>query len=115
MEDAMTITFSDGRKKNAVILAQDAGHMRLALEGSDDVLAVAQYNGRWISEDCEPVRMGYEWEMRGPAEIPAEADCICSKDLAARMIQLLLRGSDDEAEPSVPLHPARSARAIHVV
>jgi hypothetical protein len=111
----MTITYSNGRKLNAALIARNADHLRVAVEGSEDVLVLTQYKGCWITEECEAVRIEFTWEKRRPLDSIAEEDCICPKDLAARLIQSLLEGSDDEPEASIPLEAPRSARAIHVI
>ena len=51
----MWIRCSDGRLLPGILLALIGDHMRVALPEMDDVAEYRLINGRWISEDCEPV------------------------------------------------------------
>ena len=64
--------------------------MRVAIQGSDDVLEFTLSNGIWISEDCEPVQV--EFAYRADAAQIREKDCICSHEFAAELIHLLFAG-----------------------
>jgi hypothetical protein len=80
--------------------------MRVAVEGCDDAAEFIKVHGTWISEDCEPVTLEYGPRRTAPAT-PSDADCICSRDLAARLIDLLLTDSaEDQWEaPATPQRP----------
>ncbi len=90
----MTITFADGRTVKGIVLSQVEDSMRVALEGADDILEFTKKSGTWVSEDCEPVRVASSLDRRH-SDPPAVADCICSKELAAQLINLLLHPSDE--------------------
>jgi hypothetical protein len=52
-------------------------------------------NGIW-TEGSELIEVGFEWQLHSSSETMSLSDCICSKELAARLILLLLTGDDDE-------------------
>jgi len=49
----------------------------------------------WISEKCEPVTIEFAWQCREAVAVTNETECVCSKELASRLISILL------AEPKV--------------
>ena len=100
----MTIKYSDGRRIEGIILSQGDGAMRVALKGAEDSGNLAFMAGTWVSEDCEPVEIEFAWEEHHLNEPVTEADCVCSKELAARLIHLLLNGSEgDQLTAGIPL------------
>ena len=36
--------------------------MRAAVRGSEDLVELTQVNGTWITDDCEPVQVTFEWQ-----------------------------------------------------
>ena len=88
----MTIKYSDGRTIEGVILASGDGAMRVALKGADDAVDFAFMAGTWVSDDGEPIVIEYAWQQHAVKESVSEADCICPKELASRLIHLLLNG-----------------------
>ena len=99
----MTIGYRDGKTIEGVTLARTANTMRVAVKGCDDVAELINVHGTWVSEDCEPVTIEYG-PRRNSLATPAEADCICPPELAARLIDLLFTDSpeDDWEGPSTP-------------
>jgi hypothetical protein len=93
----MILIYADGSRTQAVLLARTENKIRVALPGSDDPVEFTDVRGTWVSEDCEPVRVQFAWEGKTSAEVLTEADCICSKELAARLLHLLWSGNDEEA------------------
>ena len=91
----MTIRYSNGHQIEAVLLSQEATSMRIALHGSEDVLQLENVNGRWITEECEPVEVDFAWASRTPSNEISEKDCICSPELAAKLLHLLLAGENE--------------------
>ena len=93
----MTITYTDGKTLEAVLLSRSLTEdtMRLAVEGADDVMEVVNIHGTWVTQDCEPVSIRYAWERRGPRPEITEDDCICSRELASRLIHSLFAGSNE--------------------
>jgi len=71
--------------------------IRVGIEGSDDAATFWNRKGVWIGEDCEPVRLEFAWQSRERREKVSEADCICSKELAAHLIHLLWNGEAETA------------------
>jgi hypothetical protein len=57
-------------------------------------LAFTRIHGTWVSEDLEPVAVRFAWERRTAAHPFSDSDCICSKELAAQLIQSLFSGSE---------------------
>jgi len=51
----MLIRYGDGRILTGILLALTGSAMRVAVKDEDDVAEYRLVNGRWISEDCEPV------------------------------------------------------------
>jgi hypothetical protein len=90
----MTIRYADGRAIEGVTLARTANTMRVAVKGSDDAAEFINVHGTWIAEDCEPVTLEYGPRRNAPTTL-SEADCICPRELAARLLDLL---STDSAQ-----------------
>jgi hypothetical protein len=85
----MTIQYSDGKALEAVLLSRTETTLRAAIQGADDVVEFSSINGVWVSEDCEPVRIVFEWQRRNSKRTISEADFACSQELAGRLIHLL--------------------------
>src|ERR1700693_3850114 len=110
----MTITYADGRTNEAVILSRTENTVRFALNGSEDVAVFTDVNGTWVSEDCEAVQVEFAWQRHLREQSVVEADCICSRDLAARLIHLLLAGEAEEKNVvETPLPNVPEALATH--
>ena len=92
----MTIRYADGKAIEGVTLLRTANMMRVAVKGCEDTAEFINVHGTWISEDCEPVTLEYGPRRNAPATL-SEADCVCSRDLAARLIDLLLTDSAEDA------------------
>lgn len=80
--------------------------MRIALPGSEDVLELRQINGTWVTDDCEPVHLEYAWMRNSLLDDISEDNCICSPELAARLLHLLFSG---ESEPDAKAPAATRA------
>jgi hypothetical protein len=91
----MTITDPNGTVLKAIVLSHDEQAIRAIAPGCTDVLSFTEIHGIWFSDELEPVTIKFEWQRRGVSSIPAAADCICPKELAATLIHLLI--ADDEA------------------
>ena len=90
----MTINYANGRVVEAILLSRGNDTLRAAVQGEDDAQIFTLISGTWVSEEDGTVRIEFAWEHRGQASVP-EADCICSKKLASRLISTLLAGSND--------------------
>jgi hypothetical protein len=106
-EKQMTIHYTDGKALEAVLLTRTETTIRAAVQGADDVTEYSKINGAWVSEDCEPVRIVFAWQQQKFAETVTEADCICSRELAARLIHLLF----SEEAPTAPHFDSAAAPA----
>jgi hypothetical protein len=93
----MFLIYADGSKTEAFLLSRTEDKIRVAIPGSDDPLELTDVRGTWVSEQCEPVRVEFAWEGKTRDEVLTEADCVCSKDLAAHLLHLLW--SADEETP----------------
>ena len=71
--------------------------MRIAIPNSDDSVELKEVNGVWVTDDCEPVQVAFEWQRPAPAPV-AEEDFICSPELAARLIHMLRCPEDDQEQ-----------------
>jgi hypothetical protein len=112
----MIIRYSNGQAFEAVLLSETDDSMRIALEGSDDVLGLQRINGTWITEECEPVQVDKAWTGQSLMEEIAEDECICSPELAARLLHLLF-SCEEEPEAKNPAARRAAAAAVyqHVV
>jgi len=99
----MIVRYTDGTSQEGILLARGENRMRVALRNSDDVAEFTEVNGIWVSEDCEPVQIEFAWQKKSKQAVVREADCICSHELAARLIHLLLSGDSTEPCETVPL------------
>lgn len=88
----MVIRYADGREVEALILSRTEDRLRVLARGSEDAEEFWQVHGTWVGETCEPVQIEFRWKQR--QRPVAEEDCICSKELAGCLIQLLCTGSD---------------------
>jgi len=108
----MTIQYSNGRTLEAVQLSRTETILRAAIEGADDVMQFSNIHGVWVSEDCEPVQIVFAWQRAGFKKAVSEDDCICSKELAGRLIHLLYSGET----PLAPrIDPAPQLRPVQLV
>ena len=100
----MTIKYSDGRSVEAVLLSRMETTIRVAIEGTEDAMefsdisAASEINGTWVSADCGPVLIEFVWQRPDRKPAASEADCCCSSELAARLIDSLFAGSEDRME-----------------
>ena len=91
----VTITYPNGTVLKAIVLSHDEQAIRAIAPGCTDVMSFTELHGIWFSDELEPVTIKFEWQRTGVSSIPAAADCICPKELAAKLIHLLV--ADDEA------------------
>ena len=108
----MTITYAEGTAVEAILLSHEENEIRAVVAGCDDVLAFHCIDGMWFSEESEPVVIEFAWQQRraSPATSTSEEDCICPKELAARLIWMLFSGGNgEEAEEVVAARGSRVA------
>ena len=92
----MLITCLDGRTVEGVIYSSSGSTMRVAVDGADDLVDYTCISGQWVSENCEPVEVEFAWQRIAVQEVVTEADCICSAELASRLVESLWRGGGDD-------------------
>lgn len=94
----VTIRHANNDFVEGVVLARSEYKMRVAVQGAPDAAVFVFVDGSWISEDCEPVDIAFEWRRQPrPRKSVTVADCICPKELAARLIQDLESGDGDRS------------------
>jgi len=84
----MIIRYANGKTMEGVALSRQENTLRVALRGHNDAIELFQVNGRWITEDWEPVWIQSGLDAHDPPS-PSEADFVCSRELASRLIHLL--------------------------
>lgn len=105
----VTITYLNGTIQKAIVLSHDEHEIRALASGCDDVVTFQRIRGAWISEELEPVTIEFAWQRR-LAAAPSENDCICPKELAARLIRTLFAGCEPERATTPP--PAGSRLSV---
>jgi hypothetical protein len=91
----MIIRYSNGQEFEAALLIQTENQMRIVLQGYEDVLELQRINGTWITDECEPVQVEFAWTRQSLLDTIQEDDCICSPELAAKLLHLLFAGEDE--------------------
>jgi hypothetical protein len=110
----MTITYPNGEILEALLLSRGKDTLRAAIAGGDDVRSFTLIHDQWISEEWEAVQIAFAWSRCGGSSIPSEADCICPKDLASRLISMLFTGSggDDALDDMLWVFSAAASNDI---
>jgi len=104
----MTITYSNGKTVEAVLLSRMGDTMRLAVQGGDDVMEFTEIHGTWVSSECEPVSIEFAWQRLDRKPRISEDDCCCSREVAARLIHSLFAGSSEgRIEMDAAIEPGR--------
>jgi hypothetical protein len=98
------ITYEGGTMVDAVLLSRQGDTLRAVIrDDGDEIREFTCVKGRWVSEQCELVVIEFEWQLNPTAEVPTEEDCICSKELGAKLIAKLQgRTRTDEITASEP-------------
>lgn len=104
----MTIRYSNGQAFEAALLSQAEDEMRIVLKGCEDVLELRKISDAWVTDECEPVQVDFAWGGPSLLETISEDECICSPELAARLLHLLFAG---ENEPEAK-NPTASRSAL---
>ena len=99
----MTIYRADGHRIEAALLARYEHAVRVAVRGGDDAVEFKDWNGTWISEDCEPVRIEFDWEERTSEPSPEWA-FLCSPERARFVLGVLRRDRIIADFPTVSTH-----------
>jgi hypothetical protein len=98
----MTITYPNGQVIDGILCSKNTGSIRVAAKGCDDAVEFTVENGIWWTEDLEPVLVEFAWERYVVNDAVSEDDCICPKDLASRLIQLLSYDSEEHHPETSP-------------
>ena len=94
-QDEMRITYPNGTVVEALLLSRGQETLRVVVPGDDDTRTYTRAGGAWRSDKGEPVHIELAWDRRGDAGVP-EAEFVCSKKLASRLMSLLVRCSGDD-------------------
>jgi hypothetical protein len=86
----MKITYQDGTVLDAMLLSRGSNFLRLAVSGEDDARTFTLSDGDWRSESGQRVRIELAWERRRLSVVPTESECVCSIELASRLVSMLL-------------------------
>lgn len=92
----MKIIFGNGTVREALLLSRQGATLRAAVPGEDDIRELRRTEAGWITEDCEPVIVEFDWQRILGTEVPREEDCICSQELADCLKAKLLGSAEDE-------------------
>ena len=98
----VTITCPHGHVLEARLLSRQHNEIRAAAAGCDDALVFTRFSSTWISEDLDPVVIQFAWQRAKSFPVPSEDNCVCSKELANRLINSLLHGCDPEMQSDNP-------------
>jgi hypothetical protein len=90
----MTIRYNNGRAVEAILLSRTQNAMRVAIKESDDTAELREINGTWVSEDCGPVQVEFAWMRNVERPVVTVENCVCSEELAGRLIQMLFAGDE---------------------
>ena len=86
----MRIKYADGSCRDAVLVSRSTNNtMRVVLQGNDDATLLNEVNCFWFLENLEPVQLEFAWQRRAHSVTPALSDCVCSAELATRLVDLL--------------------------
>jgi hypothetical protein len=89
----MVIRYAGGREVEALLLSRTEDKLLVLARDAQTSEEFSQVHGTWVNETWEPVQIEFRWKRRQPPV--TEQECVCSKELAACLVQLLLTGSDD--------------------
>jgi hypothetical protein len=93
----MTITRRNGQTTEALLLSRSDQNMRIVLKGSDDTCELSGVSGERLL-NREAVRVQFAWEGNREEAVPEAAECVCSPELANRLIEALF---DRSREPQL--------------
>jgi len=96
----MTIYRADGNRIEAALLARYQHAVRVAVRDGDDAVEFKEWNGTWISEDCEPVWIDFDGDERAREPLSQECGLLCPPEPVRRAIGVLRRDRRNDCEAS---------------
>jgi hypothetical protein len=90
----VTITYASGAVLQAIVLSHDVNEIRAIAAGCDDVLEFTRVHDTWISGELEPVTIEFACQRRQTCRSISEDDCLCPKELSARLIAMVVSGCE---------------------
>lgn len=94
----MTIRYRNGRTTEGCILSRSERTIRVSVKDHEGAIVLTRVNKTWVSDYREPVDVVFNWHRNERKKALTESDGICPKDLAARLLRVLLAGDKDECE-----------------
>ena len=91
----MTIRFTDGHSREALLLSRTERTMRVMMEGGDDAADLVEVNGAWLLGNCERVQVEFAWEKKMRSRTPVLSACVCPAELASKLVDLLYSPSPE--------------------
>jgi hypothetical protein len=98
------IIYKNGTAVDAILLSRQGDTLRAAIRGDEDVREFTRLSDGWVTEEFEPVVLEFEWQRNPAAEVPAEEDCICPKELAAKLLAKLRGGAEQPGAAVVKVY-----------
>ena len=100
---SVTISNTGGRVLQGLILSRTGTTMRVAVNGFEDAEQFTCVKGTWISENCEPVEIQFEWRRHALTEPISDAGSRCSEEMANRFVHVVVSGGEAECKREVPM------------
>jgi len=101
----MTIRYANGTVVEGILLRRTESSMRVAVPGGEDTLEFTRIHQVWVSEDCEPVRIEFNWQRHRAEDTFSEANFICPHELAAHLLHVLWTDSSEDVGTSEQMTP----------
>jgi hypothetical protein len=101
----VTITCPHGTVLEARLISHQDNEIRAVAAGCDDTLVFTRFRSTWVSENLDPVAIKFAWQRSAPSHATSEDNCVCSKELANRLVQSLVHGCEPETESELPESP----------
>ena len=90
----VTITYPGETVLEAIALSHEENEIRAIAAGCDDVLEFTRVHDTWISEEIDPVTIEFAWQRRQTSPSISEDDCLRPKELAGRLIAMVISGCE---------------------
>jgi hypothetical protein len=107
----MTIRYSNGSQRSAILVARTEFAIRVAIVGSDDLVEYRAFAGTWMSEAFEPVEIDFYSTQPKRDPFPTVEACICPRELASQLIDSLLTGGGPSIKKDSYSRPNRQLTA----
>jgi len=106
------VEYPDATSLEGIVISSFANTISVAVRDGDDAVLYTLVNGNWVSEDLEPVTI-HDATACAYEKPVIEADCVCSKELAARLLRDLFNPDDERCQVKFDFDQA-DERAPHL-